>query len=209
MRAWLVAAVIAVSSQTAFASGGAIVIPPIEVDVGASAPFDGAALIGPSTELLAGVHWASLAWKPTSVDVGFGYVGSFRHLRPGYTERATTMDDGPPSLTLQGAYADVAYAIENQPHWRTWLAARIETLHVDADQRSFNALGAALRISSEIYVAGAGGASGGGSMGLFAGALAVGVYVEAVKRDLPAELGSVGVSAGLTLRVPFILGLGC
>ncbi|MBV8760924.1 MAG: hypothetical protein JO257_26755 [Deltaproteobacteria bacterium] len=208
MKLAAVAAVLLVASTASAGRGGAIAIPPAEVDVGAGSPIGAAAATGPSTEVLAGIHWASLYWHPTKVDVGFGYVGSFRPVLPGYAARTDAPDAIDNELRLNGGYLSLGYAIESHEHWRTWLDARIETLHASVNQQTFNALGAALRVSTEVFVAGAAGAGGHGGGALVAGTFALGVYVEAVHRDLPAELGPNGVSAGLSMRIPLILAAG-
>jgi hypothetical protein len=210
MRLLVVAALVASSTHPAAAKGGGILIPPAEVDVGVGTAVGGAALVGPSSDVLAGVHWASLAWKPTSFDVGVGFVGSYRAVLPRFAIERTTMpspgsDDN--RLSLAGAYLDLAYALENHAHWRTWMAARIETLHASVNGQSFNALGAAVRIATEVYVSGAAGGGGHDGFAVVAGALALGFYVEGVRRDLPSELGPVGVAAGVTMRVPFMAAL--
>ena len=64
--------------------------------------------------------------------------------------------------------------------------------------------GVALRLATELYTIGARAGGDNNALGFFAGAFAIGVYVEATRRTLPAELGPVGVAAGLTVRVPFI-----
>ena len=205
-----VAAAVLLAAANAHAGGGAIAVPPMEVDVGASSPIGAAALAGPSTEVLAGIHWASLYWHPTKVDIGIGYVGSFRPVAPGYAARTdgtgdTTIDN---ELRLEGGYLSLGYAIESHQYWRTWVDARIETLHGSVNQTSFAALGEAVRVSTEVFAAGAVGGGGGGGGVLCAGTFALGVYVEAVHRDIPAELGPNGVSAGLSMRIPFILAAG-
>jgi hypothetical protein len=206
MKSLAVVAAVLLAASTADAGHGGFIIPPAEVDVGAGTP-SGSAVIGPSTEVLAGVHWASLYWHPTRVDVGIGYVGSFRQVLPDYALRA--VDPNVKSeLSLNGAYLSLGYAIESHPYWRTWLDARVETLHASVNNQDFNALGAALRIASEVYVSGAAGDGGGGSVVGVAGTFALGVYVEAVHRDLPAELGPNGVCAGLSMRIPFIIAAG-
>jgi hypothetical protein len=206
MRALVLAGVI-FATTNAHAGGGAIAIPPMELDVGAGSPV-GAAVAGPSTEVLAGIHWASLYWHPTKVDVGIGYVGSFRPVVPGYEARSTMDTNADNILRLDGGYVSLGYAIESHRYWRTWVDARIETLHGSVNQTSFNALGAAMRLSTEVFASGAVGGGGSGGGVLCAGTWALGVYVEAVHRDLPAELGSNGLSAGLSMRIPFILAAG-
>jgi len=202
MRALAAVAVLAAAS-TAHASGGAIFIPPAEVDIGIAAPV-GAATAGPSHEILAGVHWASLYWHPTHVDIGIGYVGSFRNVLPGYTLRATS-DANDNVLSLDGAYLSLGYTLESHKYFRTWLDARIETLHGSLNEQSFNALGSALRLSTEVYVSGAVGAGDHGGFVAVAGTWALGVYVEGVHRDIAPELGPNDVSVGVSMRVPLIL----
>jgi hypothetical protein len=206
MKQLVVAAAVLLAASTASARGFAFFIPPAELDVGAGSP-SGAAVIGPSTEVLAGVHWASLSWRPTHIDIGIGYVGSFRPVLPDYALRAVDAN-AKSVLSLNGAYLSLGYTLESHRYWRTWLDARIETLHASVDNQDFNALGAALRIASEVYVSGAAGDGGGNGFAVVAGTFALGVYVEAVHRDLPPELGPNGVSAGVSMRVPLILAAG-
>jgi hypothetical protein len=203
----LAAAVVIAAASTAHAGSGAIAVPPMEVDVGEGAQLGGAT-VGPSTEILAGIHWASLYWHPTHYDVGIGYVGSYRQVLPGYALRATgegTIDN---TLSLNGSYLSLGYTIDSHSWCRTWLDARVEALRGSVNNQSFNALGEALRISSELYVSAAVGDGGGGGFVAMAGTWALGVYVEAVHRALPPELGSTGVSAGMSFRVPFIIAAG-
>jgi len=202
----LAAVIVIAAASTAHAGSGAIAIPPMEVDVGEGAQL-GAATVGPSTEILAGIHWASLYWHPTHYDIGIGYVGSYRQVVPGYALRET-MPVAHDQLTLNGSYVSLGYTIDSHSWCRTWLDARVEALRGSVNNQSFNALGEALRISSELYVAGAAGGGGGGGGVLMAGTWALGVYVEAVHRALPAELGSTGVTAGMSFRIPFIIAAG-
>ena len=205
MRGWLVLVVLSTSS-VATAKPGAIFIPPAEVDIGAGTSI-GDIAVGASTEVRAGVHWASLYWRPTPLDIGIGYAGSFRELLPPYAQRS--LDPEQNQLSLHGMYFSMSYAIENHGFWRTWLGARVEGLSGDHAGKRYDVLGAALRIHSELYSTGAKGVGNNNVAAFFAGAFALGVYVEGTKRfGLPAELGSAGVGAGVTMRVPFILAIG-
>jgi hypothetical protein len=183
-----------------------IVIPPAEVDLGTGVPLGGAtATAGPSTEVLAGVHWASLAWRPTPFDVGIGYVGSFRPVLPGYAARdAMSTGSADNELRMNGMYFDLAMALESKHFWRTWLAARGELLTAGVNGRSFSSLGVAARIATELYSTGCNGSGGHNAAGIVAGTFAVGVYVEASHRELSPELGPNAFSAGVSVRVPFI-----
>jgi hypothetical protein len=205
MRA-LVALAVVLFSMPAAAKPGAIVIPPLAAELGAGTPLTNATA-GSSTELRVGGSWASLYWRPTRMDVTFGYAGSFRTLAADGTA-ARTIDASDRELRLHGVYFDVAYALENHAHWRTWLGARFETLAGHYLDRSLTSIGAALRISSELYSTGIRGGSDNRNAALFAGAFAVGVYVEGIARTLPAELGPVGLGAGVSMRIPFIAAIG-
>jgi hypothetical protein len=200
-----IAALAVCLSAPASASPGAIAIPPVAVDMGAGIA-KGAESV-PSTELRVGGSWASLYWKPTSFDIAIGYVGSYRSLAPtGEAARSTTIIEN--SLRLHGAYFEVAHAIENHRHWRTWLGARIETLTGDYRERSIHAVGGALRLGAELYSAGVGGGGGGNAAAVFAGVFGLGVYVEGTARSLPKELGPVGIGAGVSVRIPFLAAIG-
>lgn len=206
MRGCLALVVVAVTTSSAAATPGAIAIPPGEVDIGAGATIGNVA-VGTSTELRVGVHWASLYWKPTPLDIGIGYVGSYRDVAIGYATRSSDLTDH--TLSLHGVYFSAAYAIEQHRYWRTWLGARVEGLTGSYDGRSYAAVGTALRLGAELYSAGVGGGGSSSAVAIFAGTFAVGVYVEGTRRfNLPAELGANGVGAGLSMRLPFIAALG-
>jgi hypothetical protein len=172
-------------------NGAAIALPPALVTTGLAAPVARTADVrGPSDEVLAGLSWASLAWRPTSVDVGAGYVGSFRPL---------VADE---RLRANGGYLDLAYALANDAHARTWLSWRGELLSVRAYGQHFAALGTALRVSTELYARAAFFKGGNGAAVGQSGSWAIGAYAEASGRELPGQLGPASVAAGLTLRVP-------
>jgi hypothetical protein len=202
----LALAAVLATSATAYA-GDAVIIPPLEVDTGIGGPIGGgAAVTGVTTEVLAGVHWASLAWRPTKIDIGVGYVGSFRDVIPGYATRiveSSPMASGANNeLRLDGGYLELGHTLAGSTrHWRTWIAARGELLHGSVGESSFSAFGEAVRVSSEIYASGA--ATGGGAI---VGTFALGVYVEAAHRELSPELGPNSLTSGITVRVPFMAG---
>lgn len=118
------------------------------------------------------------------------------------------MLDQADQLRLHGMYLELAYALERHRRWRTWLGARIETMTGEYRRRELEVAGVALRIGSEVYMAGARSRGGryGGAIG--AGAFAIGVYVEGTARSLPNELGTVGLGAGVSVRVPFLAAIG-
>lgn len=205
MRLALALLVVAITASRAAATPGAIIIPPAEVDVGLGTPV-GDVVVGAATEVRVGVHSASLYWRPTPIDIGIGYVGSFREVAPGYAARALTVEDR--ELALHGLYFNAAFAIESHRHWRTWFGARVEGMSGSFDGQRYDVFGGALRLAAELYSTGVGGTGDNCAAGFFAGAFALGVYVEGTARTLPAELGALGIGAGLTMRVPFIAAVG-
>ena len=153
-------------------------------------------------DLLAGLHWASLAWKPTPIDIGVGYVGSARQVVPGYSARTVDATPFDNQLRLDGGYLELGKTLQGSSrHWRTWLSARGELLHGSVNDRSFSAIGGAVRVSSEVYLSGA----AGGRNAIICGTLALGIYVEASHRDIAPELGRDVVTSGVSIRLPFIL----
>jgi hypothetical protein len=210
MRAAVIASVM-LSAHLAGASGpGAIIVPPTEVDMGVGPTLGNTpAVVGPSAELLAGIHWASLYWKPTDFDVGVGYVGVWRGVVPNYAVRSTVpVDQVDNVLHLDGAYFDVAYTLERHPHWRTWLAARVEYLASHVNGQTEFGHGVALRIATEVYTHTVGAVGDRKVLGVIAGTLAFGFYVEGSHRSLAPELGPNALTAGFSVRVPFIAGIG-
>jgi hypothetical protein len=192
MRLALLAALLITTLGTpAHAGKGAILIPPVEVDVGVGVPVGDRASM--STEVLAGIHWASLAWKPTRFDAGLGYVGSFRRAED---QPATEVEA---RLRIHGGYFSLSRRLMGDKHWRTWLTARGELLRATDGHRDFSAIGGALRISTELFGAGA----AGGRNAIAVGTIAIGLYFEATVRDVPIEYGRVGVTSGVTCRLPF------
>lgn len=207
MRVALALVVALVTTSTVVAKPGAIVIPPAEVDIGAGATV-GDVVVGASTEVRIGMHWASLYWKPTPLDIGIGYVGSYRDVLPSNALRGSdpTINN---TFTLHGLYFNASYAIERHRHWRTWLGARVEGMSGSFEGRRYDVFGAALRLAAELYSASVGGASDHRVAAIFAGTFAVGIYVEGTRRfNLPAELGANGVGAGISMRIPFIAAIG-
>jgi hypothetical protein len=189
MRAVFVVMVLVVAG-TAHASGG--FIPPMEVDYGKVATFDG----GRETEMLAGIHWGSLAWEPTSIEIGVGYIGITRDMPVEAIGRGVTTDDN--TFRLDGGYLTLGKTIGGGNHWRTWLLARGELLHASTGE---SVLGEAMRITTELYGAGAAGGSGAAIVGAFA----IGIYAEVAHRDVPDGFGPTGLSTGLTLRIPMMV----
>jgi len=208
MRFVVASLVVLVTTATASAKPGAIVIPPFEAEIGAASSVGASqdAGVGTATEFRIGFHWASLYWHPTPIDIGVGFVTTSRQSFGGTIDRVATAPEDH-SLSLSGAYVSAAYAIENHKHWRTWLGARLEMLMGSNQGESVTSTGVAVRLATELYSAGAGGVADQHVAAFFAGAWAVGVYVEGLHRGIPGDLGEIDAAAGLTMRIPFIAGI--
>lgn len=195
-------------ASDAAAKGGAIALPPMRIDAGTLFPVIGGASVEPATEFLIGIHWSSLAWRPSKFDIGVGYIGSERPLVLGYqlhsarTRQPANVDE---TFSLNGGYLSLAHTVVRQKNFRTWIEMRGELLKGTIDARTFSAIGGAIRLSAEIFGSGVGGGSGSSAIAMFAGTFALGVYVEASHRDIASELGPSGISGGISLRLPFIL----
>lgn len=183
---------ILVTTSTAHAGQGAF-LPPLEVDIGIGAPVGPAVeTVGPSTELLVGLHWASLYWKPTRFDVGVGYVGSFREV----DQRGVRNDH----LEMHGGYFTLGTTLVDEKHWRTWFAARGELLRATDGARTLSATGMALRVSTEVFTH-----VHDGHRGAVVGTLGIGIYAEATYRSVPDRFGPHGFTTGVSIRLPLVV----
>jgi hypothetical protein len=215
LRASVVGAVVAVvafvtlEGQALAGRGAGIIVPPVRVDVGASFPLLGGSATEPGRELLVGLHWATVAWKPTSIDFGIGYVGSTRSLVRGYRDTAARSTTPQPrladELTLDGVYLALGRTLFDHNNIRTWVEVRGELLKGRIGSRTFSASGGAVRIAAELYKPNLAGAGGRNAIAIVAGTLSFGVYLEAAHRDLSYELGPTGISGGISVRLPFVL----
>jgi len=207
----VVAVSVGALAGTAEAKGAGIVIPPLRIEAGVVFPVIGGEAVEPGSELLIGFHWSALAWKPTKLDIGLGYIGSQRPIVAGYrggltAERGVNIGGEPDdTLFMTGGYLALGKTLVNQPHFRTWVEVRGELLKTSTQGREFSTLGGAVRFSAEVYGSGAGGRSDHNSIAIFAGTISVGVYLEASHRDIPLALGPTGLSGGVSIRLPFIL----
>ena len=194
--AGLVALVLAVTSVSARAGGNAIGWPPAKVDVGylTFATGDG---IYSGGQVLVGLNWATIYPRRTWFDIGLGYVGAwmddpFPRLQP-----SPKVDAGPPTMRLHGGYLELAGRVASGKWWRTWLSGRGELSSFDGAP----SLGAAARVSTELW----GGVLEGGRNGVLVGVFAFGVWVEASARELgKRDVMVTAASAGLSVRVPLL-----
>lgn len=200
--------VTAIGTRTASAgSPGMIALPPLEVDVGHHIAVNGGQAVTSSTEVLVGIHWASLYWKPTSWDVGMGYVGSRRALRRSFAPTAERSYDSTveePQLSMNGAYLTLSRSLYTRDSFRTWVELRGELLRVDNGLRTFSSLGGAVRFAAEVYWSGVGGVSDHKAVAVFAGTWAFGVFIEGGHREIASQLGPSGVTSGVSIRIPFL-----
>jgi hypothetical protein len=190
------------------AKGGGIIVPPLRVEFGALFPVIGGEAVEPAAEVLIGAHWTAIAWRPTKIDIGVGYIGSTRRLVPGYrglAERTQQPRGSDDALSMNGGYLSLGHTIVNQKHFRTWVEMRGELLKGTVDARVFSAVGGAVRFSAEVFGSGVGGHSDHNSIAIFAGTFSFGVYLEASHRDIALELGPSGITGGFSFRLPFIL----
>jgi hypothetical protein len=174
--------------------GGLILIPPARVDVGATATgLDD----HPALQLVAGVHWASLSPTPgTRIDIGAGVVSLSG---TGPDDPTDKMDD---SLRLTGGYVEVATRPAGNGWWRTWAGVRVEAGEVARADTDGEYVGMAARVTTEAYLSGI----DGGGNALIIGTLALGIYGEAAVRQIDGTAVDLALSAGLSIRIPFMFG---
>lgn len=167
---------------------------PLKIDIGAAGANTSRGF-APGVAAAIGIHWASLSPQPTNFDIGVGVFGAVLSA----PEDRTVMDDNA-SVAYGGAYLEVGHTLSRGSFWRTWAAGRGEYLGSSAFGETDVGLGAAGRLSAELYLSGVGIEP----RGLFLGTYAIGVYVEAGVRDTVADLGKFHVSGGLTFRTPLV-----
>jgi hypothetical protein len=167
---------------------------PTKIDIGATgastergfAPGIGGAI---------GIHWASLSPTPTNFDIGIGVFGALL----GAPDDTSVMDDSN-VVAYGGGYLEGGHTLSSGNYWRTWASVRGEYLASTAFDRDHTGLGVSGRLSAELYASGVGIEP----RGLFLGAYAVGVYVEAGVRDVVDGVGEFHVTGGLTFRTPLV-----
>ena len=169
---------------------------PLKIDIGAA----GANTVrgfAPGISAAIGIHWASLSPRPTDTDVGLGVFGAALS-----APTDPTMADSKDAVVYGGAYLEVGHTLSRNDWFRTWASARGEYLASDAFGEHHTGVGAAGRLSAELYTAGA----GIDPRGVFLGSYALGLYVEAGMRDVGSDVSAFQVSGGLTIRTPFVFG---
>jgi hypothetical protein len=167
---------------------------PLKVDIGA-AFADTSRGTAQGLSAAVGIHWASLSPRPTNTDVGIGVFGALLAA----PEDTTLMNDVN-GVAYGGAYLEVGHTLSQGSFWRTWASGRGEYLASTAFGEDHNGLGAAGRLSAELYVSGVGLEP----RGVFLGTYAIGAYAELGVRDVASDLGSLHASVGLTFRTPLV-----
>jgi hypothetical protein len=191
-------AAITAPAGVAHAGGGAVFIPPMEVELGhaVSGAPDGSQ--DETTQLLVGVSWASLWPKPTPVDISVGVISTFHPAADDAMAAARGSSAPPPDGdTACGGYIDVAVRGASGKHWRTWIGGRGELM----DHGRINALGGAARASVEVWA----GTAAGDRNAFLVGTVALSAWAETGLREQPYGGAASFVAAGLGVRVPLIL----
>ncbi len=142
-----------------------------------------------------GIHWASLSPKPTPIDIGIGVFGSLMA-----TPSDPAMMGSSEGIAFGGAYLEAGYSLAGGSWWRTWATARGEYIGSTAFGESDTGFGGTGRLSAELFSSGVGVEP----RGVFLGAYAVGVYVEAGGRDMAEGVSAFHAGAGLTFRTPLV-----
>lgn len=172
---------------------GPRVMLPLKIDIGETG-INTTHGYAPGLGIAVGVHWASLSPKPTDTDIG---LGLFAALMAAPNDPTMTTGTG---VSMGGAYLEVGHTLVQGDFARVWAAGRGEYLKSSAFGETKTGLGVTGRLSAELYVSGAGIEP----RGVFLGAYAIGVYVEAGARDTVADVGMFHAGAGLTFRTPLV-----
>lgn len=195
----LALASLALAAAPSVARAEAAFVPPVRFDIGSIA-LRGEHGTSLSTQMLIGLHWASLHPGNPTWDVGLGLVTAYTSL-PDNLRFTDGRKDTDGYVGATGGYLELGKRIAGGEHWRTWLSGRGELTRGELVGRHFTAVGAAARLTTELFT----GLAGGGRGGLILGAAGIGVYAEATYREQPSQLGETGFGAGVSFRLPLIL----
>jgi len=185
----------------AHASGG--MIPPFTLDGGMVADH-AAGETRTQGEMLLGLNLATIVPTKLPLDLGFGWIvvgdttqqpsqpGAMPLTLDSSSSSSTSPTPGP--QTRNGFYIEASGLLRQGDHWRTWLTPRGEIF-------GGGLVGAALRVSAEVWTPAVG---GGGNAAVF-GTLALGVWAETGVRQEPDQVTAHFAAAGLEVRVPFMI----
>lgn len=193
-----VALALALAHPGAARAGSGFAIPPAKVDYG-FLTFSTDQGVHTGGQWMIGLNLATIYPKRIKFDIGVGYVGArFDNPYPSppiVKNRVTVLPDDA-MMTLHGGYLELSHRLAGQRHWRTWLSGRGELSSVGGA----SSLGAAARISAEVWQ----GVMAGGNKGLLVGVLALGLWAEASARELGDRAVVGAASAGFSVRIPFL-----
>lgn len=172
-----------------------LVMLPFKLDVGAASASTSRGLAGGIGGSL-GIHWASLAPRPTDTDVGIGIFGSVMS-----APDAPAIMDSNNEINQYGMYLELGQTLSRGSAWRTWASGRAEYLQSRAFRGdSHLGFGASARLSAELYTSSA----GAHRSGVVHGTWAIGVYTEAAMRDTALDAGKLYGGIGMTIRTPLL-----
>lgn len=181
----------------------AAALPPSQTEIGPALVARGGDLQG-GLKLATGAHLASAELEDPTYDFGAGYVfESYAH-EPSADDRKhgrTASVD-----MAHGGYLDVARRIARGHHSRTWLGLRGESLWSGGDE--VPDLGLMVRLGWELFSVGSGAEVTSEGVAAASGTVAIGGYFATGYRASPAGGGELIATAGLSIRLPFIFGMG-
>ena len=179
-------------------AGDGIFVPPVKFDYGAvTFATPNGTHVG--AQWLVGLNLATIYPKRIRFDIGIGYVGARfddPFPDPPVTPNKVTIIDGDRTMSMHGGYLELSHRLFGEGHWRTWLSGRGELASVGGAA----SLGAAARISTELWTGVKENGRSGGVIGVFA----LGVWAEASARELGDRAIVGGASAGMSVRIPLI-----
>ena len=199
MVRWLVAGLVALALPLPHAEARGGFLPPLEIELGGvviEAP-DGDRVT--ATQLLVGISWASLYPRPTPIDVSLGMIVTV----PSAPERATAVAarrveaEPPPGTSATGGFVALDLRVDAGRHWRAWVGGRGELMASDGAR----VLGAAARVSAELWAPVLVGSFGAGLAGTFA---VIG-WAELGVRERPDGGVANLVAAGVGIRLPLLI----
>lgn len=161
-----------------------------------------------------GAQWASATIdEDQDFDVGVGYVYEHIDAQDDIRQQVSGPNAADGARTSQGAYLSFAKILSSnvRDHHRTWLGIRAEYLHA-SDEDGGPSMNLLARANWEVFgpAVGAGGSSDscGAVVGAAYGTAGIGLYLEGgARRSLEGEASFVS-TAGISLRLPSVWGMG-
>jgi hypothetical protein len=185
---------------TAAHAGSGFFSPPLRLDYGAAASLGAPS---PSAQLAVGLHWASVdPRRDGRLDLGGGLILRSAMLGAEEPTHEAGVDVTPVgAASLAGGYLEGAWRVAGGGSWRGWVGVRGERGWARLGKVEGAYTGVALRVSAEVFAP----LVGGGNNGIICGAFALGLYGEIALRRIDDVGDDVGISLGLSGRLPLIL----